>query len=139
MSALLSLLVLDPTLRPLRYYSAWLMYAAIVIMGSIPGARAGIGHYASGLVLHSLAYAILTFLIFTGGTGNARRRALKAVLTVALMGACDELVQLFFTYRGAAVSDWLVDCNAALITAALLWALLPNATPAPKSRTARPS
>jgi VanZ family protein len=126
MPALFSLLVLDPKLRKLRYGCALLIYAAILVMGSIPGARAEIGQYATGLVLHSLAYAVLTFLVFTGSTGSARRRALKSVLTVALMGAGDELLQSFFPYRGAAVSDWLVDCNAAILTSALLWALLPK-------------
>lgn len=128
MPALLHLLVLDPKLRKLRYGCAWLIYAAILLMGSIPGARAEIGEYATGVVLHSLAYAVLTFLVFTGSTGSGRQRALKSVLTVTLMGAGDELVQSLIPYRGAALSDWLVDCNAALLTAALLWALLPKAT-----------
>lgn len=131
MSAILSLLILDQKLRKLRYYSAWFMYATIVIIGSLPGARAELGAYASGFILHSLAYAILTFLIFTGSTGSSRRRALAAVLTVVVMGAVDELIQNFFTYRGAAISDWLVDCSAAILAAALLWAMLPKSTPAP--------
>jgi VanZ family protein len=126
MPALFALLVLDPKLRKLRLGCALLMYAAILVMGSIPGARAEIGLYATGVVLHSIAYAILTFLLFTGSTGSARSRALKAVLGVALMGAGDELLQSLFPYRGAAVADWLVDCTAAVITAALLWALLPK-------------
>jgi VanZ family protein len=126
MPALFALLVLDPKLRKLRLGCALLMYAAILVMGSIPGARAEIGRYATGVVLHSIAYAILTFLLFTGSTGSARSRALKAVLGVALMGAGDELLQSLFPYRGAAVGDWLVDCTAAVITAALLWALLPK-------------
>ena len=132
MSALLSLLVLDPKLRKLRYSGGLLMYAAIIGMGSIPGARAEIGNYASGLILHSLAYAVITFLLFTGSRGSARERALRAVLTVAAMGAFDEFVQSFLPYRNAAVSDWLVDCNAALITAALLWAFLPAPLPVKK-------
>jgi VanZ family protein len=126
MPALFTLLVLDPKLRKLRLGCALLMYAAILVMGSIPGARAEIGHYATGVVLHSLAYAILTFLMFTGSTGSARSRALKSVLAIALMGAGDELLKSLFPYRGAAVAYWLVDCNAAVITAALLWALLPE-------------
>jgi VanZ family protein len=78
---------------------------------------------ASGLILHSCAYASLAFLLFTGGRGGNRLRAVKAFLTIALMGALDEYVQSFFPYRHGAVSDWLVDCNAALLTAALMWAL----------------
>jgi VanZ family protein len=130
MRALFFLLVLDPKLRKLRYGSALLIYVAILVMGSIPGARAEIGHYATGLVLHSLAYAALTLLVFTGSEGSARSRALRSVLTIALMGAGDELLQSLFPYRGAAVGDWLVDCSAAVITSALLWALLPRSVPA---------
>lgn len=130
MSFLLSLLVPGTKQRTQRIFAALLIYAAIVIIGSIPGARAEIGHVATGAVLHSIAYAILTFLIFTGSSGSAWRRALKAVLAVALMGAGDEFVQSFFPYRGAAVSDWLVDCAASLTTSLLLWAILPKPAPA---------
>jgi VanZ family protein len=126
MPAFFYLLVLDPKLRKLRCAAALALYLAIVVAGSIPGARAEIGNYASGLVLHSLAYATLAFLWFTGNAGPAPGRALKAVLVVAAMGAGDEFVQSFFPYRGSDVRDWLVDCSAAIATCALLWALLPK-------------
>lgn len=119
-------LALAPRFRNLRYRGAWALYAAIVVIGAIPGARADLGDYASGFVLHSLAYASLTFLLFTGGTGNARQRAIKAVLTAMAMGAFDEFVQSFFPYRTADVQDWLVDSGAALATALLLATLLPK-------------
>jgi VanZ family protein len=130
MTFFLSLLVPGTKQRSQRIFAALLIYAAIVIIGSIPGARAEVAHVATGPVLHSIAYAVLTFLIFTGSSGSAWRRALKAVLAVALMGAGDEFVQSFFPYRGAAVSDWLVDCAASLTTSLLLWALLPKPAPA---------
>jgi VanZ family protein len=133
---MLSLLVLDPKLRKLRLRLAMLMYAAILVMGSIPGARAEIGRYATGIVLHSIAYAALAFLIFTGSTGSAARRALKAMLSVALMGAADELVQTLFPYRGAALGDWMVDCISAALTSAALWAWLPE--PAPPAQPSVP-
>lgn len=126
MPAFLYLLVLDPKLRALRCAVAIALYLTIVVVGSIPGARADIGHYAPGVVLHSLAYATLAFLWFTGSSGSAPARAAKAVLAVAVMGAGDEFVQSFFPYRGADVHDWLVDCAAAIATSALLWALLPK-------------
>lgn len=129
MPAFLYLLVLDPKLRALRCAAAVALYLTIVVAGSIPGARAEIGHYASGLVLHSLAYAVLAFLWFTGSAGNAPARAAKAVLAVAAMGAGDEFVQSFFPYRGADVHDWLVDCASAIVISALLWALLPKPAP----------
>jgi VanZ family protein len=69
---------------------------------------------------------VLAFLWFTGSAGGPALRAAKAVLAVAIMGAGDEFVQSFFPYRGAAVSDWMVDCAAALATCAVLWALWPD-------------
>lgn len=126
MPALLSLLILDPKFQRLRCSAAFVVYAVIVTMGAIPGARAEIGTYASGMVLHALAYGGITFLLYTGSSGSARARALKSVLTVAAMGALDELIQSFLPYRHGAVGDWLVDCNAAIMVAALLWAFLPG-------------
>jgi len=120
---LLKTLLLTSSLARLRYLSAWTMFALIVIIGSIPGARADAAEVASGVVLHSCAYAVLTFLVFTGGSGAPGQRALKAVLTIALMGAFDEVVQSFLPYRHGAVHDWLVDCTAALVTASLMWML----------------
>lgn len=111
----------------MRCLCAIALYLAIVIMGSIPGARSQIGVYAPGVVLHSLAYATLAFLWFTGSSGSPAVRTAKAMLAVAGMGALDELVQSFFPYRGAAVGDWMVDCGAGAVTCALLWAFLPRA------------
>lgn len=123
MPALLNQILLTDSHARLRYWSAIVLYLLILVLGSIPGARSDIGEVASGVVLHSCAYAGLTFLLFTGGTGSAALRATKAVLTIALMGALDEIVQSFFPYRHAAVSDWLVDCTAAVVAAGLMWLL----------------
>ena len=132
MSAFFSVLAFDPKLGKLRYGAALLIYALILTLGSVPGARAEIGQYATGLMLHSLAYAVLTLLVFTGSSGNASQRALKSVLTVALMGACDELLQTFFSYRGASLSDWLVDFFSGVVVSAVLWAVWPKAALAPQ-------
>ncbi|MBA5689518.1 VanZ family protein [Rugamonas apoptosis] len=123
MPALLHQIFLTDVHARLRYWSAIVLYLMILVLGSIPGARSDIGEVASGVVLHSCAYAGLTFLLFTGGTGGAALRAAKAVLTIALMGALDEYVQSFFPYRHGAVSDWLVDCTSAMVTASLMWLL----------------
>lgn len=138
MPAILNLLVLDPKLRKLRFACALALYGAIVIMGSIPGARAEIGTFAPGIVLHSLAYASVTFLLFTGSAGSARERAVKSVLSVMAMGAFDEFVQSFLPYRSAALGDWIIDCNAALIAAGLLWAFLPATALPTRERSRRP-
>jgi VanZ family protein len=116
-------LLLTSSHARLRYWTAIALYVLILILGSIPGARHDIGEVASGIILHSLAYAGLTFLIFTGSKGGLPQRAGKAVLTIALMGALDEVVQSFFPYRHGAVSDWMVDCNAAVLTAGFMWFL----------------
>jgi VanZ family protein len=120
---MLKQLLLTASHARLRYWTAIVLYLLILILGSIPGARQDIGEVASGVILHSLAYAGLTFLIFTGGSGTPSQRAGKAVLTIAAMGALDEFVQSFFPYRHGAVSDWMVDCTAAMLTAAVMWAL----------------
>ena len=99
----------------LRYWTAILLFLMILVLGSLPGARQEIGQVASGVLLHSTAYAGLTFLLFTGSTGTLVQRAVKSVLTIAALGALDEYVQSFFPYRHGAVSDWLVDCSAAVL------------------------
>jgi hypothetical protein len=122
----MTLLVLDDRLRVRRFQAALAMCAAILIAGSIPGARAEIANLASGLVLHSIAYSCITFLLYTGMTGTRRDRMVRAVLIVMLMGAADELLQSFLPYRTGALTDWLVDCSAALVTGGLLAAFFPD-------------
>lgn len=100
--------------------SATLIYLTILVSGSIPGARADIGRFATGAQLHSTAYAILACLCYLGGAGGALQRALQGVTAVALMGAGDEFVQSFFPYRNADVRDWAVDVAAAVVTTAVL-------------------
>lgn len=123
MRLLLQQIVLTSVHSTLRYRTAFGLYLMILVLGSIPGARADIGQVASGLALHACSYAFLTFLIYTGGSGGAAPRAFKAVLTITLMGALDELVQTFLPYRHGAVADWLVDTGAALVTASVMWML----------------
>ena len=124
--------LLQPQLR-LRYrLLAIVMVLMIVTAGNIPGARADIGQVASGVVLHSIAYAILAALWFLGSPGGAVSRVWKAVLAVAVMGACDETIQSFFPYRGASLGDWAVDVGAALAASILLCLFLPRAALAPE-------
>ncbi len=129
MPAILSLLLLDPRLRSARLGLALALYAAVLVAGSIPGARAEIGEYAPGVVLHGLAYAFLAMLWFLGSTGRGPVRALKAVLAIALMGAGDELVQSFLPYRSGDVRDWMIDVTAALLTSTVLAVFLPQRDP----------
>jgi hypothetical protein len=121
MRLLLSALLFQEKFRKPRYWSAIGLSLLVVILGSIRGARADIGRYASGPMLHFLAYAILTLLIFSGSAGTPLARASKAALTVMILGAIDETVQNFFSFRDASVIDWGVDCSAAAVTALMLW------------------
>ena len=124
MTNLLRLFFLSSVHARLRFWTAITLYLLILVIGSVPGARQDIGEVASGLILHSIAYAGLAFLIFTGSKGQLPLRAAKAVLTIAVMGALDEYVQSYFPYRHAQVSDWVVDCSAALAMSlfmSILW------------------
>lgn len=104
----------------MRFRTAFVLYFLILILGSLPHAREEIGTFASGPVLHSIAYAIITFLLATGADRRPLAQSMQAFLIVVVMGALDECVQSFFPYRTAAVSDWLVDCSASLIMASIL-------------------
>ncbi len=125
-ASLLAILLLDPHWRKWRLRTALLLYAAILVMGSVPGARAEIGLVASGVVLHSLAYGLLALLLFGGTSGTPAVRAAKAVAGVIAMGAGDEFLQSFLPYRHGDIRDWVVDVSAALITSALLLAFAPR-------------
>jgi VanZ family protein len=116
-------LLLTSSHARLRYWGAMGLFLLVVIVGSIPGARADAAKIASGVVLHSCGYATLAFLIFTGSLGSKAQRAAKTVLTIAVMGALDEFVQSFLPYRHGAVEDWFVDCIAAMMTVNLMWML----------------
>jgi VanZ family protein len=123
----LSRILLGDAFRTLSLRAAIVFYALILVGGSLPGAREHIGHYASGLVLHALAYAILTFLLFAGMRGDETSRAVRSVLVIAAMGAFDEYLQSFFPYRNASVTDWLVDVGAGTLAAAALRTFWPRA------------
>lgn len=128
MIVLLRRMFIDPSTASLRIRCVVILYLSILVLGSIPGARADIGKVASGGVLHSVAYAGLCLLIFGGVVSTRARRFVISVLAIAAMGALDETVQSFFPYRGASVADWLVDCCAALVTATILYLVWPRLT-----------
>lgn len=117
-------LFLDERGRTARTAAAITFFVAIVLVGAIPGARANIGIYATGIVLHSLAFGTISALLFTGMAGSIRYRFVRTLLTVAVMGALDELVQSLLPYRRGAVADWIVDCSASLAVCTCLALIL---------------
>lgn len=126
----LTRLLLDPRLRSARIKTALLLYAGVLAAGSVPGARAEVGEYAPGVVLHGLTYAFLAMLWFLGSAGSGPLRAAKAVLAIALMGAGDELLQSFLPYRHGDLRDWMVDVGAAILASTVLAVLVPQGEPA---------
>lgn len=113
-------LVFAPGYGRLRTGCAIALYLAILILGSIPGARSELGNLASGLVLHSIAYSTMTFLLFSGRYDVSIRAMLRVFCMVAAMGAGDELLQSMLPYRSGALLDWLVDVQAAFFTLLIL-------------------
>lgn len=125
----------------MRYWSAFILYAAIVIFGAIPGVRDEAGELASGFVLHSLAYSTIAYLLFTGARRQSSAAAVQAFLWVVVMGAADEAIQSFFPYRNGRVQDWFVDMGAALVTLSILlgtWPALAKVEIAKSSDATRP-
>jgi VanZ family protein len=118
-------LLIDQKYQPSRLRAAFFFYALIIMLGSLPHAREAIGQLASGIILHALAYSFITLLLFSGIRGNLFKKSMWALVTVALMGALDECVQGLFTYRTAAIGDWLIDCAAAFITTLFLLMIWP--------------
>ena len=126
MPVIVSSLLLDARYRKWRLRAAVTLYLLVLILGPVPGARQKLGELASGGVLHSLAYGVITLLLFTGFYFARLRKAGAAVMTVVCMGALDEYVQSFFPYRSATVYDWLVDIAASAVTALALWLWWPE-------------
>ena len=117
-------LLFDARYHKSRFRLAFLIYFAIIGFGSIPGARAEVGEYASGLILHFITYSVIAFLLFTGFRTEYPAKALTTVALVALMGALDEYVQTFFPYRRGAMADWYVDTSAGILMSTMLWVFL---------------
>ncbi|MGK5077812.1 VanZ family protein [Janthinobacterium sp. HLX7-2] len=120
----------------LRLRTALVLYLLVILIGDIPGMRADVGQYASGGVLHSFGYGVLALILFSGIGGSMARRALLSVLMVAAMGALDEFIQSFLSYRHGSVRDWLVDMAAAAVVALLLTLLWPKMAAAALGKSA---
>jgi VanZ family protein len=135
MTTFLIHLFFSPVYRNIRYRSAFILYLLIVLLGAIPGVRSEAGEFASGLVLHSLAYSTIAYLLYTGASSQSFTTAFHAFLWVVVMGAADEYIQSFFPYRNGTVRDWIVDMTAALVTLSILLGTWPALRKMAYSRT----
>jgi len=130
MRILLARITSDKHLETLMFRAGLALYLAVIILGSIPGARNEVGEVASGLVLHFVTYSCIAFLLACGAAGDATAKAVKAFCIVAAMGALDECIQSLLPYRHGTVTDWMIDVSAALFTALLFRLTVPPRTPA---------
>lgn len=121
MRALVTRIIPDEFYERCMFGCGLALYLAIIVFGSIPGARAEIDDVASGVVLHLAAYSCIAFLLASGTPGSLPRKAVVSFLIVAAMGAVDETIQSFLPYRHGTLSDWGIDLTAALLTTALYW------------------
>lgn len=135
MRPFLAMLAYEPKYQKATFRTALFLYLAVLVLGSIPGARVEVGEFATGLVLHALTYSVIAFLLFSGINGSALRKACLSLLIVVAMGTLDELTQSFFPYRTAAIADWFVDIGAGFFTLTLLWAFWPKAAEQPARRS----
>jgi len=119
-------LFVAPRHRAGRMRLAFIIYLAVLVFGSVPGAREEVGHLASGIVLHFSAYSCVAALLFSGMATRPAARAFRTCIIIAAMGALDEFVQSFFPYRTADILDWYVDVAAGMFTAGVLWAYFPG-------------
>ncbi|WP_420472693.1 VanZ family protein [Noviherbaspirillum sp. ST9] len=115
----------DKPAEALMFRCGLALYLAVILIGSIPGARAEVGEVASGLVLHFVTYACIAYLLACGAAGSLTARAIKAFCIVVVMGALDEGIQSFLPYRNGALADWMVDMSAALFVT-LTWRIRGN-------------
>lgn len=125
MRALLTRFISDKQFETLMFRGGLALYLAVIILGSIPGARDEVGELASGLVLHFATYGCIALLLACGAAGNATTKAVKAFTIVAAMGALDEIIQSLLPYRDGAITDWMIDITAALF-ATLMFRIASN-------------
>jgi VanZ family protein len=106
-----------------RLTIAYLFFALMVAVGSIPGEANALSAAFGDKLLHFCAYSFLSVLIFTGSPGRPWSRAGRTLLLIALLGTADEAIQGMMPYRTADFADWAWDMLAATWSIASLLAL----------------
>lgn len=102
---------------------AFLIYLAMIVLGSIRGMAQQVFQDTNDKVLHMLAYGTLAGLLFLGQSKPVVQRSVIVVMVIALLGALDELIQRNFPYRTPDPMDWLADVSAAIAVCAILAAV----------------
>lgn len=105
--------------------AAAFLFLLMIAVGSIPGQAEAVNAAVGDKLMHFLAYAALTVLVFGGLPGDPFTSAIRTLLVIALMGATDEAIQALLPYRHANWSDWTIDLLAASSSVAVMLVLQP--------------
>lgn len=101
-------------------FAAVAFFLLMIAAGSVPGKAEAASALVGDKLLHVLAYTLLTGLVFGALRGRPVSRGVRAVLTVAMLGAVDESIQALLPYRHANWADWKFDLMAAVACVSLL-------------------
>src|SRR5687768_325302 len=90
-------------------FAATAFFLLMIAAGAVPGKAEAASALVGDKLLHVLAYALLTGLVFGALRGRPVSRGVRAVLAVAMLGAVDESIQALLPYRHANWADWKFD------------------------------
>lgn len=93
-----------------------LLFALMVLLGSVPGQAESLSERFGDKLLHLLAYTALSALCYRSWYAARLQRALLTIGLIALLGLIDEAIQAVLPYRQASLSDWGFDLLAAALT-----------------------
>lgn len=93
--------------------AAFTFYTAMLALASLPDEAALAFSLVPDKLLHFIAYAVLTMLLFFGISGSFAARVTQVITLVTLLGALDEAIRHLLPYRSADLRDWEIDMIAA--------------------------
>lgn len=126
-------------LRRFGLIAALLFFFLMIVLGSLPGRAEALSSLTHDKLLHFAAYSVISLLLYAGMEGSRLKRAMKTLLSVALLGLLDETIQHFLHYRNSDVRDWLFNMLAAVLNVTLYTVLPSFMGTRPVNRRARRS
>jgi VanZ family protein len=101
-------------------YGALVFFMLLLVIGAIPGKAEALSAVVYDKLLHLIAYAVLTALVYGALPGGTAARAVRTLLIIAILGGIDEGIQSLFSYRNASWIDWSIDMLAGFVAVGLL-------------------
>jgi VanZ family protein len=103
---------------------AWTFYGLMIVLASFKSLERSFIWTFNDKLLHFLAYAVLSAMIFWGWSNKPFLPRLITTLTIlGVLGAFDELLQNF-TNRDPSFDDWLADMAGAILSLAAIASLM---------------